>query len=170
MHPNLGGNRYIGKAVDELRIYQEMKAALPANVRIVLPEDSVNAYSLAEEADVGLTFGSTIGLEMAMLGKPVLLASRALYEYGSQILTVRSKESLPGMLERCLQASLTERFSVKRFDWLIIICLHSNPVSCSDRLGHIRGRVEYPWGRSRSRNRSFSRPYLRLFVERTPPL
>ena len=105
VHPNLGGNSYIGKAVDELRIYQEMKAALPANVRIVLPEDLVNAYSLVDEADVGLTFGSTIGLEMAMLGKPVLLASRALYEYGSQILTVRSKESLPEMLERCLKAS-----------------------------------------------------------------
>lgn len=105
VHPNLGGNIYIGKAVDELQIYQEMKSALPANVRLVLPEDSVNAYSLAEEADVGLTFGSTIGLEMAMMGKPVLLASRALYEYGSQILTVRSKETLPGMLERCLQAS-----------------------------------------------------------------
>lgn len=104
VHPNLGGNYYIGKAVDELRIYQEMKSALPANVRIVLPEDSVNAYSLAEEADVGLTFGSTIGLEMAMLGKPVLVASRALYEHGSEILTVRSKESLPGLLETCLHA------------------------------------------------------------------
>ena len=103
VHPNLGGNRYIGKAVSELRIYEEMMASLPANVRLVMPEDSVNAYSLAEEADVGLTFGSTIGLEMAMLGKPVLLASRALYEYGSQILTVRCRESLPGMLERCLQ-------------------------------------------------------------------
>jgi len=105
VHPNLGGNHYIGKAVDELQIYQEMKSGLPANVRIVLPEDSVNAYSLAEEADVGFTFGSIMGLEMAMLGKPVLLASRALYEDGSHILTVRSKESLPGMLERCLQAS-----------------------------------------------------------------
>jgi len=105
VHPNLGGNAYIGKAVDELQIYQKMKSALPANVRIVLPEDSVNAYSLAEEADVGLTFGSTIGLEMAMMGKPILLASRALYQHGSQILTMRSKESLPEMLERCLQAS-----------------------------------------------------------------
>ena len=28
VHPNLGGNRYIGKAVDELRIYQEMKAGI----------------------------------------------------------------------------------------------------------------------------------------------
>jgi hypothetical protein len=105
VHPNLGGNGYIGKAVDELRIYQEMKSALPANVRIVLPEDSVNAYSLADEADVGLTFGSTIGLEMAMTGKPILLAGRGLYEYGSKISTVRSKESLPAMLESYLQAS-----------------------------------------------------------------
>lgn len=115
VHPNLGGNYYIGKAVDELRVYQEMKSALPANVRIVLPEDSVNAYSLADEADVGLTFGSTIGLEMAMLGKPVLLASRALYEYGSQILTVRSKESLPGMLERCLQATTDKEIQREAF-------------------------------------------------------
>ncbi len=104
VHPNLGGNPYIGKAVDELRIYQEMKSALPTNVRIVLPEDSVNAYALAEEADVGLTFGSIMGLEMAMLGKPVLLASRALYGYGSHILNIRSRESLPGMLEKCLHA------------------------------------------------------------------
>jgi hypothetical protein len=92
-----------------------MKSALPANVRIVQPEDPVNAYSLAEEADVGLTFGSTMGLEMAMLGKPVLLASRALYENGSQILTVRSKESLPGMLERCLQASSNREIQREAF-------------------------------------------------------
>jgi hypothetical protein len=104
VHPNLGGNSYIGKAVDELRVYQQMKAALPANVRIVMPDDYVNAYSLADEADLGLTFGSTIGLEMAMLGKPVLLASRAIYEVGSQFLRLRTRESLPGLLERCLQA------------------------------------------------------------------
>jgi hypothetical protein len=105
VHPNLGGNSYIGKAINELKLYQEMRSVLPANVRIVMPEDPLSAYALAEEADVGLTFGSTIGLEMAMLGKPVLLGSKALYEHGSQILTVRSRESLPEMLEKCLHAS-----------------------------------------------------------------
>lgn len=115
VHPNLGGNGYIGKAVDELQIYQKMKSALPANVRIVLPEDSVNAYSLADEADLGLTFGSTIGLEMAMMGKPVLLAARGLYEYGSRIVTVRSKESLPGMLEKCLKASTNKEIQREAF-------------------------------------------------------
>jgi len=115
VHPNLGGNSYIGKAVDELRIYQQMKASLPANVRIVLPEDSVNAYSLADEADLGLTFGSTIGLEMAMLGKPVVLAARGIYEHGSQIVTVREKESLPGILERCLRATTDREIQREAF-------------------------------------------------------
>lgn len=104
VHPNLGGNYYIGKANDELRTYQQMRSSLPSNVRLVLPEDDVNVYALTDIADVGLTFGSTIGLEMAMLGKPVLLASRGLYEYGSQIWTLRSEEALPEMLEKCLNA------------------------------------------------------------------
>ena len=104
VHPNLGGNEYIGRAVDELRVYQEMQSSLPANVRMVLPEEPVNAYALAEEADVGLTFGSTIGMEMAMLGKPILLASKALYGQGSKTMKVTSKEVLPKMLQQCLYA------------------------------------------------------------------
>lgn len=115
VHPNLGGNLYIGKATDELRVYEEMRASLPHNVRIALPEDSVDAYLLAEEADVGLTYGSIIGLEMAMLGKPVFLASRALYENCSTILSLRSKESLPGMLEKCLGASTNREIQREAF-------------------------------------------------------
>jgi hypothetical protein len=115
VHPNLGGNHYIGKAIDELRIYEEMRANLPQNVRIAMPEDSVDAYLLAEEADLGLTYGSIIGLEMAMLGKPVFLASRALYENCSTILRVRSKESLPELLERCLDASTNREIQREAF-------------------------------------------------------
>jgi len=105
VHPNLGGNRYIGKATGELQMYEDMRSSLPSNVRLALPQDSVNAYALANDADVGLTFGSIMGLEMAMLGKPVLLASRTWYEDASRILRVRSRESLPEMLEKCLRAS-----------------------------------------------------------------
>jgi hypothetical protein len=46
-----------------------------------------------------------MGLEMAMVGKPVLLASRTWYEDASRILRVRSRESLPELLEKCLSAS-----------------------------------------------------------------
>jgi len=103
VHPNLGGNSYIGAATQELGIYQQMRPTLPANVRMVMPEDNVSAYTLSDEADVGLTFGSAIGLEMAMLGKPVVLASRAFYEHGSTFYTVRSREQLSAILEKALE-------------------------------------------------------------------
>jgi hypothetical protein len=104
VHPNLGGNYYIGEATGELQVYRQMRSSLPPNVRLIFPEDPVNAYALADEADVGLTFGSTIGLEMAMLGKPVVLGARGLYENGSHLWTLRSREALPETLERCLAA------------------------------------------------------------------
>lgn len=103
VHPNLGGNSYIGAATHELAIYEQMRPTLPSNVRMVMPEDNVSAYSLSDESDVGLTFGSVIGLEMAMLGKPVLLASRAFYEQGATFHTVKSREQLPGLLEKSLE-------------------------------------------------------------------
>jgi len=104
VHPNIAGNEYIGEAASELNIYRDLKATSAPNVRIILPEESVNSYSLAEEADVGLTFGSIIGLEMAMLGKPVLLASRAVYEAGKYFIRVPSKALLESCLEQCLQS------------------------------------------------------------------
>ena len=104
VHPHLSGNTGLGRAVDEFSFYQEMKSALPANIRLVLPDDSLNSYALTDEADIGLTFGSTIGIEMAMLGKPVVLGARGFYENGSNILTIRSKQSMPEILEKSLRS------------------------------------------------------------------
>ena len=115
VHPNLAGNAYIGRATSEMQIFQQMAAALPVNVRIVMPDELVNAYSVADEAEVGLTFGSTIGLEMAMLGKPVLVASRAIYESSSSILAVQDRELLPEMLEKCLHASTDRKIQREAF-------------------------------------------------------
>jgi hypothetical protein len=103
VHPNLGGNSYIGAATQELSIYEQMSSALPANVRMVMPYDNVSAYNLSDEADIGITFGSMVGLEMAMLGKPVVLASRAFYEHGLTFHTVRLREHLPTHLAKSLQ-------------------------------------------------------------------
>jgi hypothetical protein len=103
VHPNLAGKTGLGKAVDEYNFYHKMKLAAPANTRIVMPDDSLNSYALMDEADVCLTYGSSVGYEMAMLGKPVVLASRAPYEDCSHTLNIRSKQSLPEMLEKSLQ-------------------------------------------------------------------
>jgi hypothetical protein len=103
VHPHLAGTTGLGRAVDEFDFYSRMKTELPDNIRIIMPDDSLNSYALMDVADICLSFGSSVGIEMAMLGKPVVLASRGFYECGSQILTVDSKESLPEMLEKSLQ-------------------------------------------------------------------
>lgn len=102
VHPHLAGKTGLARANDEFQFYQDMKASAPRNTRIVMPDQPFNSYALMDKADVGLTFGSSTGIEMAMLGKPVVLASRNFYEVGSQIINVRSRETLREDLERSL--------------------------------------------------------------------
>jgi hypothetical protein len=104
VHPHLSGNTGLGRAFDEFNFYQQMKSSLPANIRIVMPDDPLNSYALMNEADVGLTYGSSTGIEMAMLGKHVVLGSRGFYEKGSHILTIQSREEFSQVMEKSLQA------------------------------------------------------------------
>jgi hypothetical protein len=102
VHPHLAGKTGLRQAVDEIQFYQKLKTSAPPNTRIIMPDEAVNSYALMDCANVGLTFGSSTGIEMAMLGKPVVLASRNFYEVGSHIINVSSKESLRLDLEKSL--------------------------------------------------------------------
>ena len=115
VHPHLAGKTGLGKAHDEFSLYQKMKTSLPRNVRLVMPDDPLNSYALMDEADVCLSFGSSVGIEMAMQGKPVVLAARAVYEDCAHVLAVRSRESLGQMLERSLQPAATRDIQREAF-------------------------------------------------------
>jgi hypothetical protein len=52
---------------------------LPANVRVVAADDPTSSYTLMEEAAFGLVYTSTVGLEMAARGSPVVVAADAHY-------------------------------------------------------------------------------------------
>ena len=56
---------------------QRFPDGLPANVRVIEPTDPTSSYPLMEEADVGLVFTSTTGVELALAGTPVLVAGRS---------------------------------------------------------------------------------------------
>lgn len=103
VHPHLAGTTGLGKAHDEFTFYARMKETAPANCRIINADERINSYALMDAADVGLTYGSTPGTEMALAGKPVVLASRAFYENGSYTLNVRTREELPAVLEASLR-------------------------------------------------------------------
>lgn len=52
---------------------------LPEHIHLIGPEDSINTYDLVEVADVGLVYTTTMGLEMAMKGLPVIVTGETHY-------------------------------------------------------------------------------------------
>jgi hypothetical protein len=52
---------------------------LPENVRIIRPGDPVNTYSLMAFANLGLVYTTSVGLEMAARGIPVIATGRVHY-------------------------------------------------------------------------------------------
>ena len=59
-----------------------VKAALetiPGHIHLVKPEEKINTYDILEVADVGLVYTTTVGLEMAMRGIPVVVAGQTHY-------------------------------------------------------------------------------------------
>ncbi|MBN1264762.1 MAG: hypothetical protein JXA25_04665 [Anaerolineales bacterium] len=53
--------------------------AIPENIIIVPPESPVNTYDLIQIADLGLVYTTTVGMEMAMAGIPVMVGARTHY-------------------------------------------------------------------------------------------
>jgi hypothetical protein len=75
VHP--GERNLDGPSVADL-IKAELPA-LPEHIHLVAAGDPVNTYDLIEAAQFGLVYTTTVGLEMAMSGLPVVVAGRTHY-------------------------------------------------------------------------------------------
>lgn len=74
IHPREGVNKRESVVSQHLALLRAAFGETYAHCRFVWPADPVSSYDLGEAADVVLTSWSTIGLEMARLGAPVLVA------------------------------------------------------------------------------------------------
>lgn len=74
VHPNLRGleNTQMKQLWQLNRDY--------TNLTLIAADEAIDSYALMEAADIVLTFGSTIGIEAAFWGKPVVLAGRSFAE------------------------------------------------------------------------------------------
>lgn len=52
---------------------------LPPNIHLIDPHAEVNTYDLMDMADLGMVYTTTVGLEMAMRGIPVIVAGKTHY-------------------------------------------------------------------------------------------
>ncbi len=75
IHP---GEKYTqGPSVAD--VVHEVLPELPEHIHLVAAEDPVNTYDLVQIADLGLVYTTTVGMEMAMSGVPVIVAGYTHY-------------------------------------------------------------------------------------------
>jgi predicted O-linked N-acetylglucosamine transferase (SPINDLY family)/glycosyltransferase involved in cell wall biosynthesis len=77
VHPNSGGKKSTGRNQGELSFFENLRATLPDNMALVMPDDQISTYALIDRTSLGLVYGSTVALELTCRGIPVLLASRS---------------------------------------------------------------------------------------------
>lgn len=75
IHP---GERYT-KGPSVADIIQRALPELPEHIHLVAFDDPVNTYDLVQIADLGLVYTTTVGLEMAMSGVPVIVVGQTHY-------------------------------------------------------------------------------------------
>ncbi len=76
---------------------------LPPHVRIIPADSGINVYGLYRIADGGVTVFGTPGLEMAMLGKPAILAGEAHYGNKGFTYDALTKQDYMALLRRAAQ-------------------------------------------------------------------
>ena len=75
---------------------------LPPHVKLVGPDSEINTYDLIELANLGLVYTSTVGLEMAMAGIPVIVAGDTHYRGKGFTTDPRSVEDYLAEVDRAL--------------------------------------------------------------------
>ncbi len=75
------------------------RAQLPANIRLVKSESPINSYSLMRMARCGLVYTSTVGLELAMRGRRVILPAMTHYAGRGFTSDARTKKDYDQLIE-----------------------------------------------------------------------
>ena len=74
MHPRMGVGHRHSTISSDYRKLKDAFATLPPNVVVLWPESKVSSYTIAEFADAALISWSSMGLELARFGVPVVAA------------------------------------------------------------------------------------------------
>ena len=76
IHP---GETIVPKAKSMGQVVREALPSLPEHIHIIAATDKINTYDLIEVADLGLAYTTTVGLETAMNGRPVISCGQTHY-------------------------------------------------------------------------------------------
>ena len=93
---------------------------LPENIHIITPEDKTNTYDLMEIADFGLVYTTTVGMEMAMSGLPVIVTGKTHYAGKGFTLDPQTWQEYEEMLDQVSQNPVSSRLTKEQVEkaWL----------------------------------------------------
>lgn len=107
------------KTRDSLGEYlHETYPDLPPNIQVIGADDLSSSYTLMDACDVGLVYSSTTGLELALAGKPVIVAADVHYRGKGFTLDVSSPADFRTMLDAAFEnpdAHRPQRERVRRY-------------------------------------------------------
>jgi hypothetical protein len=78
-------------------------ARLPENVKLVRPESKVSSYALGKMSAAALVYGARMGVELVMLGTPVIVAGEAFMRGKGFTLDPSSREEYLALLTRAAE-------------------------------------------------------------------
>ena len=88
----------------------------PAHIRVIGPDEKVNTYDCMEIAGLGLAYTTTVGMEMAMRGVPVILAGNTHYRGRGFTFDPLSWDEYFSMLDRILSNSSAYRLGKEQVE------------------------------------------------------
>jgi hypothetical protein len=97
-------------------VIERAVAERPAHIRVVGPEEKVNTYDLMEIASLGLAYTTTVGMEMAMRGVPVIVAGNTHYRGRGFTLDPSSWDEYTAVLNRVLANLPVNRLSPEQVE------------------------------------------------------
>ncbi|HEY9844251.1 MAG TPA: hypothetical protein V6D23_27520, partial [Candidatus Obscuribacterales bacterium] len=78
--------------------YQALEQRLPANARLVWPDQGINPADLAEISDLGLALGSSAALEVALNGKACVVGAGHFLAETGFVRTLHARQEYPALL------------------------------------------------------------------------
>ena len=107
VHPNSGSKNSNGVNHDEINYFNELKKSLPENVHIISADDNCSSYALLNKISIGLVYVSTIGLEIACRGIPVICAANSPWVFCDAIHNINSHSEYDDLLLTLISSGTT---------------------------------------------------------------
>jgi len=121
VHPREFPNNRNAKKSEHIKILKSIFSDLPPNIKVNWPRDLISVYDLAEVTSVFLNAWSSVGVEMSLLGIPVVIYSDELVSYPSSLnYLAKTKQDYFSQIELALKDGWSYSKIKQTYRWLAL--------------------------------------------------